>query len=350
MFKSINAPRPRHRLLLAFLGALALDRAVAQSNRPDIHPGKTARELLQAYQGARPGTEDSQALLIGVLNKTLPASDANLNLVRQSLAQARSMDDKILLIKVLTSMYAPRERSQQNLAIETDIKQLIDSNDQRLAAEAVIEYSRLAYPPDRYPVLQRAHDGKIIDDDAYYGELAHGLRFSPADQQLRMLDEMGRSNNAFAHEVLASTFVDPEGLGQLDPAARRELFKVLAAREPGFPLALDNFGGIDIARYAMWINAVATVEAELTGKAYADLVLARLSGPRVDPRKILALFGHPEGQRVIRDSRDRERLRELLARGQAYSDSLPRNTMLKDAAGSFATKMASLSAGTGNPD
>jgi hypothetical protein len=259
-----------------------------------------------------------------------------------SYAAAQSTDEKLFRMKRLASMYAPGVRNQQNLLIERDIRKLIDSTDQRLAAAAVLEYSRLAYPGDRYQVLQRAHGSKLIDDDAYYGELAHGLRFSSPADQSRMLSELETANNAYANEILASTFYSQHAFAQLDRSAQVRLFQLLSGAEPGFPLALDGFGVVDTARYVIWIDAVASMESQLGGKPYAELLIGRLSGPQVDPRKILAVFGNPQGEKVVRGSRDAEQLRKLLERAKAYSYSLPQNVMLDDAAKSFFRLMASV--------
>lgn len=312
----------------------------AQPLHADPFPGKSAVELIQQYNIGVAGAENGQALLVGVLNKTLSLTDTNLKIVRQSLAKAGPVDDKILLIKILASMYSPRLRTHQNLSIETDIKKHIHSLDPRLAAEATIEYSRLGYPPDRYEILQRAHRAKKLDNDAYYGELAHGLRFSQPVQQLQMLDEIETSRNPYAHEVLAFTFSSEEAFSQLDAPAKARLFKVLSSREPNFPLPLDSFGALDMTRYVIWMDAVAEAESELSRKTYAESVLKRLSGENVDPRKILAVFAHPEGQRVIRESKNVDQLRRLLARADAYAYSLPQNMMLHDAARAFRKQMA----------
>ena len=257
-------------------------------------------------------------------------------------AAAQSTDEEMLRMKTLASRYAPGVRNQQNLLIESEIRKLIDSSDQRLAAAAVLEYSRLAYPSDRYQILRRARGAKIIDDDAYYGELAHGLRFSSPVEQSRMLSELETARNAYAHEILASTFYSRHAFAQLDPSARVRLFALLSSAEPGFPLALDSFGGVDAARYVTWIDAVASMESQLGGKPYAELVVGRLSGPHVDPRKILAVFGNPEGEKVVRETRDAGQLRKLLERAQACSHSLPQNLMINDAARSFSRLMAGM--------
>lgn len=331
-------------LWLAILTVFAVNHAAAQSARPDPVPNKSAADLMQSYDSGVAGVVKGQDLLIGVLNKTLPSNDTNIKTVRQSLAKAGAIDDKIVLMKVLASMYTPRVRTQQNLLIESDIKKLIDSTDQRLAAEAVIEYSRLSYPGDRYQVLQRARGAKIIDDDAYYGELAHGLRFSSPTQQSQMLSELEAARNPFGKEILAATFGKQELFLQLDPSAQVRLFKILSSQEPNFPLALNSFGVIDMARYVVWMDAVATIESRLSGKPYAELVLGRLSSPQIDPRKILAVFANPEGQRVIRESKDVNGLRKLLSRAQAYSSSLPNNVMLNGAAGIFSKQMVGVPA------
>ncbi len=337
----------RHALLVALLAAFTLAEASAQSTTPTSYPNKSATELLQAYNRGAAGTAAGQEMLIAALNTTLPANDTNILAVRQSLAKASSVEDKVLLIKLLSSMYTPRVRTQQNLLIESDIKKLTESSDRKLAAEAVLEYSRLSYPSDRYQVLQRARAARVIDDDAYYGELAHGLRFAAPTQQSQMLSELEVARNAYGAEVLAATFASRELVAQLDSSARRRLFNVLSSREPDFPMALDSFGVTDMARYVIWMDAVATIESDLSGRSYADLVLGRLSAPRVDPRKILAVFSNPEGQRVIRESKDVSQLRALQARAQAYSNSLPQNALLKGAASSFSKQMAGTPAAAG---
>jgi hypothetical protein len=336
--------RGRGTLLLALLVVARIDYATGQSSVPQTFPGKSAAELMQSYNSGAAGTARGQSLLIGVLNKTLPATDANIKIVRQSLAKASAVEDKVLLIRVLASMYTPRLRSQQNLLIEGDIKKLVNSAERRVAMVAALEYSRLSYPSDRYEVLQRARDANVLDDDGYYGELAHGLRFSSLEEQAQMMSELEGARNQYANDILASTFSNTDSLGQLNQSVQRRLLNLLSSREPGFPLALASFGAVDMARYVTWMDGVATIESALSGKPYAELVLARLSGPQVDPRKILAVFANSEGQRVIRESKDVNQLRKLLARAQAYSYSLPQNVMLSGAAASFAKRMAGIPA------
>jgi hypothetical protein len=235
-------------------------------------------------------------------------------------------------------------RSQQNMVIENDIKGFVNSADMGIAREAAIEYSRLGYPPDRYEILQRARAGKIIGDDAYYGELAHGLRLSVPTDQSQMLAELEQAHNMFANEILASTFGNPQLLGQLNRAAQARLLKLLSDHEPVFPMAVDSFGLVDAIRYAFWINAVATIDSALHGTPYAQLVVTRLSAPGTDPRKILAVFSNPEGKRVIKEASDFAKLRALLERAQIYSNSLPQNSMVKGATALFSSQ---LNAGVG---
>jgi hypothetical protein len=115
--------------------------------------------------------------------------------------------------------------------------------------------------------------------------------------------------------------------------------KLLSSREPNFPLALDSFGLVDAIKYAFWVHAVATLDSGLSGKEYAQIVLTRLSDPRTDPRKILAVFANPEGKRVINETAELKQLQLLLGRAQAYSNSLPQNVMLKDATAMFSNQL-----------
>lgn len=306
-------------LCLVGLMTFSHESVAAQSGTPDPLTKKSAAELLQAYNAGLAGSSKGQEYLIVLLNKGLPVNDANIAFVRNSLAKAGATDDKILLMKVLASMYTPRVHTQANLQIESDVKKLIASGDMQLATAAVFEYSRLAYPADRHAVLRQAHASKVIDDDAYFGELAHGLRFSTAQEQAQMLDEMDRFRNGFG--------------------ARARLLRVLSSSEPGFPMALDSFGSLDVIRYAQWLAAVATMESTTSGKSYADVAVEHLSDPKADPRKILAFFGNPEGQRAIAETKDRTRLRVLLTRAQDYARSLPQNIMLNGAAEAFSQYM-----------
>ena len=129
-------------------------------------------------------------------------------------------------------------------------------------------------------------------------------------------------------------------LGQVDPSAQARLLHVLSKLEPHFPLELDSFGAFDMTRYVIWMDAVAEIESVLSREPYPEIVLRRLSGQKVDPRKILAVFSHPDGQRVIRESRDVEQLRRFLVKANAYAYSLPQNTMLNDASRAFTKHMA----------
>jgi len=318
--------------------------ANAQTSSPDRYPSKTAYQLLQQYGTGDMSSLDNQNILMGVLIKRLQPNEANIALVRQDLAKSGSADDKILLIKLLASMYTPRVRTQINLQIENDLRKLIDVSDKRIAAGALIEYSRLAYPTDRYQVLQRAHTSKVIDEDTYYGELAHGLRFSTPAQQIQMLDEMASGQNAYGHEVLAATYSNQDFIRQLAQSSKVKLLHTLSSCEPNFPMALDSFGGFDIARYAIWTDTTAMLGADVSGRPYPELVLERLSDPKIDPRKILAVLGSPEGQRVIRESKEVAKLRTMFSRGQAYVDMLPQNVMLSGALQNFSKEMSRSSA------
>lgn len=326
-------------LRLASLLVFCSGHAAAQSGPPDRFADKSAGDLLKAYNDGPASSSKGQEYLFGVLDKGLPANDTSIAAVRKRLAGASGTEDKVLLTKVLASMYTPRVRSQANLQIESDIKKLIASGDKRLATIAAFEYSRLAYPPDRYAVLRQAHAAKLFNDDAYYGELAHGLRFASPREQAQMLDELDNSHNPYSAEILAATFGSPEPLAQLSPPARSRLLQILSSREPVFPMALDAFGSVDVIRYAGWLAAVATIESTTTGKSYADAAVERLSGANVDPRKILAFFGNPEGQRAVAETKDTGRLRVLLNRAQGYARSLPQNIMLNGAADAFSQRM-----------
>lgn len=314
----------------------------AQTSVADLLPNKSANDLFRYYQNSRPSPSEGQQLLIGILNKKLPVNDENLRAARASLAKARGREDKILLIRVLASMYTPGDRSPQNMLIENDLKGLLDSADLAIAREAALEYSRLGYPVDRYQVLKRAHAAKVIGDDAYYGELAHGLRLSSTADQSEMLTELEKAHNQFANEILATTFGVTRLLGQLDRAHQERVLRLLVDHEPRFPMAIDSFGLVDSVRYALWINAVATIDSMLNGKPYAQVIIRRLSPPGTDPRKILAVFSNPEGNRVLNETTDISTLYPLLERAQGYSYSLPQNATVASAVALFSSQLQAL--------
>jgi hypothetical protein len=322
------------------LSVFFLKHAVAQHSGSNRFPDKSAADLFQLYKKNGTGKADNPDLLIDILNKHLPATDSNLDSLRESLAATKIPEEKILLAKILTSMYSPRLRNEQNLKIESDIKGLISSADAHVAREAVFEYCRMNSPPDRHQVLQRARAAKIIGEDAYYGELAHGLRFSSSEEQSQMIAELEVAHNEFANGILASTFANQRALLQLQSSVQLRLLNLLSNSEPNFPLALDNFGLVDAAKFTIWIDAVASIDSTINGKPYAQLVVGRLSAPRVDPRKILAVFSNPEGVRVINESSDVGQLRVLFSRAQAFGNSLPQNLMLRGALATFSGRLS----------
>ncbi|MGI4842141.1 MAG: hypothetical protein ACRYF7_02395 [Janthinobacterium lividum] len=315
--------------------------ATAQIRAPDFLPNAPSTALLQQYKESHEGTINGQEILIGILNKGLAPNDNNLQIVRSELAKNKAPDEKILLTKLLASLHTPGIRSQQNLTIERDLKSLILSANERIATEATFEYSRLVYPPDRYQVLSQARAAKILDEDSYFGELAHGLRFAPSSEQSQMLAEIEKANNRYADGILASTFNNQVSTAQLNRSVQSQLLRLLSTHEPHFPMMLDSFGFVDIIRYAIWLDAVATVESGLSGKAHAGIVLAKLYDQRTDPRKILAVFASPEGIRVINETKDVKQLQQLLTRTRAYSNSLPQNAMLRDATALFDSRLRS---------
>lgn len=324
---------------LAFVVFISSNQAFAQSRAPDEYPGRSAMDLLTAYQG-QAGTMKGKELLIGVLNKKMPLTDENLKATRNSLAKARDQEEKILLIQVLASLYGLGARNEQKRAIESDIRGYVYGGDLRVAAEAVIAYSRMGNPPDLYHVLQRAHGNRIIKDDVYFRELAFALRFSSSADQSQMISELERANNDAANETLAFIFGNPDFVGQLTANTQSRLLKLQYASEPGFPMALDSFGLLDQFRYTYWINSVATIELRLNKKPYAQTIIERLSNPDSDPRKILAVFSKLEGKRVIKETGNTEQLRPLLERAQIYSHSLPGNEMAKGALALFTNQLA----------
>lgn len=307
---------------------------------------RSVPELPQLYQQSPPGAMRNEDILITVLNKRIPVNESNFIVIRQSLAKSRLGEEKSTLISLLATLHVPGARSANNLLIERDIKALIASPDARVATTALFAYSRLVYAADRYQVLQRARSEKLISDDSYFAELAHGLRFAPADEQARMLAEMEGQKNALGAEILASTFDSPSTVGQLDSGAQKRLLALLVAREPSFPMALENFGLVDSMRYSDWINAIASIESGLTGRGYGEIVLNRLAAPATDPRKILAVFTSPGGKQLMQDTHEREPLEQLLERAKAYADALPQNGMLQDAVGVFARDLQNRAAET----
>ncbi|HYD94934.1 MAG TPA: hypothetical protein VEC01_06385 [Noviherbaspirillum sp.] len=303
---------------------------MANQATPDQRSAR-AQQLLDAYRVKRAtdAIENrktlDEAYVLGI-RKTR----ANVMAIRTLLVSRVPAEEKVALARLLGSLYSPADATGMNAAIAQDLRRLARAEQRELAGAAVLVYSRLGYFPDTPDILSSARRNGAIDDDGYFGELAHLVPFAPAHAQRALVAELRRSKNPYGTEVITFVLQAKEVVKKLDPAAKEELLLLLNETEPAFPMPLGDFGYTDAIRFANWLHASAMLAVEIKGASYRDMVLAKLDDERTDPRKIMAFLSSGEGRRLIGEVGQRAPFEKMQQRIALYSRQLPQNEAMKE--------------------
>ncbi|HYD60247.1 MAG TPA: hypothetical protein VEC35_07825 [Noviherbaspirillum sp.] len=268
--------------------------------------------------------------LDGAYTNGIAQTPENVHSVRTLLASKVTVEEKAGLVRILGRLYTQNDITGMNAVIVQDLKGLVNSGEKDVARAAALAFSRLAYFRDSSDVLLRARNSGAIDDDGYYGELAHMVAVAPASDQVQLVRRIREGKNKYAMEILASFSRSPQQLARMHPETRSAILGALEENEPAFPMALGEFGLIDAMRYTDWLQSVALLGSNGDNVKYIQLVLVRLGDERLDPRKAMAFLAAPDGKALIREVGKKSAFSGLLERIALYSKQLPQNELMKE--------------------
>jgi hypothetical protein len=206
----------------------------------------------------------------------MPRTAQNCSSLRSLLASKTASEEKIILARLVAKQYAPNDPTGMNHLILQDLKGLTNSEDLTVARAATFAFSRLGYFPDYQDVLLAARNREVIDDDSYYGELAHILAYAPAADQVRLAQVLRSSRNYYASQIVAMIINDAAVGAKISVGSRAELAALLDGVEPRFAMALGQFEFVDAIRYSAWLRAVATSNAPASDRQSAELIMIKL--------------------------------------------------------------------------
>lgn len=302
--------------------------AHSRGSEPERH--LAGQEFFTKYILSEKNTKNGAEALGKIHAYGLPKSADNVNKLRTQLASKISKEERVWMIRLLSRQYT-REKTTTNETIEIDLRMLANSEELDTARAAVLAYSRLDYKADKRAVLIAARNRGVIDEDGYYGELAHSIPLSPPSEQVQYLKEIRGAKNLYASEIMAMTVNNPDISAKLQPEAREEIASLLQDTEPTFSQAVGQFDMVEGIRYAAWLRATTSVRESDFNKRSAELMMATLSSERVDPRKILAVLTSDYASQLVSEIGPRSRFELLLQRVSHYARQHPQNRDLKDA-------------------
>ncbi len=269
--------------VIAMVTALVSSDAIAG----DLSDGRLAQRMLEDLVSSRVGASADVDVLSQSGASGLPASYPNIQKLSGILSSSRSVDQKKAAAKLLGQQYEKsRDFGIKNFARNSLLKSL-EANENREVQEAIVlVYSRLDYFDDSLSVLSNAHRKNIIDDDRYYGDMAHLSVIAPAEARSIIFDKILKSENRFSAAIIASYasanpyFVDGNSVKLLEA--------ILGKSEPVFDETRSSVGALQLAQYATWMKASANVSAVETGQPAMHYIEQQLMKDGQDPRKILA--------------------------------------------------------------
>lgn len=281
------------------------------------------QELFELYRNRYRGTGDSgaEALMKVEAYGRLAKTPQNIAALRSLAASPLPLVERIQLARMLGRQCASRDGP--NRLILADLKQLTTAPDRELALTATFSYSRCGYSPDSEAVLQAAKDRRLLDDDAYYGEIAHMLPSATGADQARLVKTLRVGGNRYVTDIALNAFNSAgERFGH---AARAELRPLVESMEPRLTVTASLYGEPDASRYADWLTALATLKHPDSPGDAAEFIIATIDTPLQDPRKVIAMLTTPVGQRFVATIGVRSRFDRLLGIVAIYPKQYPGN-------------------------
>lgn len=232
---------------------------------------------------------------------------------------------------VLFAIYNRENTSGANQDIALELKNLAAGSNKQAAAYAATYYARLGYLPDTKQVLDQALRNGALPTDSYFREIAHLIPEAPPEKQKEFMAEVLASSNRLASDILASGL----NSGQDSSAAHflkssEEMAKLLRNTEPDFDPEVGLYPGTDALRYCTWLRASATIESAKSGRNMDEIIVAKLSEPGTDPRKVLAYLSSWDAMPLIAEAMPGSQVHKLAAIARRQSDQNPGNRDMRD--------------------
>ena len=283
--------------------------------------------------------------------KVIPATPLSATLALGLSRSGRLSDEeKIVMPSILFSLYNRENTSGANQDIALELKSLAADPNKQVAAYAATDYARWGYLPDTKNVLDQALQSGALSTDAYFREMAHLIPSAPLEKQKEFMAEIRASSNRLASDILA----DALNSGQDFSAApflksSEDMAKLLRDTEPAFGPEVGQYGGTDGLRYETWLRASATIESAKTGRDMDEIIVAKLSEPGTDPRKVLAYLSSWEAMPLLTDAAPDSQVQKLAAIARRHSDQHPGNSYMRFLAETIEVRMKHPPAGAPNP-
>ncbi|MCX7170066.1 MAG: hypothetical protein NTY41_07155 [Proteobacteria bacterium] len=317
-------------ILVAAACFILLSNQIAIAQNTGNTSSANAQDLFGQYNSKfRNSGLEGRQMLEDIQAQGLAKTAENVKSTRSLLSSSVTSDEKVVLARILGSLYTYGDKTGMNNAITSDLKGLVYTGQKEVARAGVLAFSRLGYFRDSNDVLLYARNNGFIDTDEYYAELAHIVLFAPAHDQVDLVSKIKDGKNRYATEILASITQDPEAIKNVYPETQKSILSSLDASEPAFAQALGEFSLIDAVRYSTWLQSVANLSSAAGNVKYEDVVLARLNDDKIDPRKIMAFLMSPEGKNLIKKIGQSSPFDKVLERVSLYSKQLPQNVLMK---------------------
>ncbi|MEJ8852803.1 hypothetical protein [Variovorax rhizosphaerae] len=244
-----------------------------------------------------------------------------------------SNDEKIALARILGRLYSPDNLTGYNSDLLLDLRTLIGDDNKDVARSAALSFSRLGYLPGSDALLKTAFDSRVLSADDYYGELAHMAPLAPAGVQDELVSMIRSSANPYAADILAGSINnDPSILRSYSERSIANIGEFLRNSEPRFASATGDFGLTDAVRYANWLRASAKVDSLSHGTDLDTAIVAQLTLPGTDPRKITAYLLMPEASSILSSALLGSPAGGLVSASNQYAAQYPGNMILQSAA------------------
>jgi hypothetical protein len=274
-----------------------------------------------------------------ILTQGVPLTAQSVRAARALLKAGLSDDEKIALARILGRLYSADNLTGYNADILLDLRSLINDSNKEVARSAALTFARLGYLPGSDVLLKTAFDNRVLSADDYYGELAHMTPWAPASVQDELLAAIRVSSNAYAADVLASSINEnPKILSGYSARSVDEIAQLLGKTEPRFASATGEFGLTDAVRYANWLRATAQIDSLANGTDLDAAIVAKLSVPGIDPRKITAYLLTPEASSILSSAPLGSPAGGLVSLSNQYAAQYPANKVLQSAAQEIALK------------
>ncbi|VTU38238.1 hypothetical protein RA8CHR_05927 [Variovorax sp. RA8] len=230
------------------------------------------------------------------------------------------------MIRILASLYNRENTTGANDDIALDLKTLAADPDKKVAGQAAVKYARrVEYQPGTELVLKNALENGALDTDAYFQELAHLIPSAPLGKKKEYLAEIRSAGSLIGRDVLVMALNSGEEFNAVSfLKSSEDMAELLRTTEPEFgPRVGFGLGGS--VRYTEWPRASAAIESHKTGRGMDEVIVARLSQPNTDERKIMSFLLSPQAGPMLAAATPDSPVQKLVAISQVYASQLPGN-------------------------